>query len=268
MTDELRTYPTGVPCWIQNETSDPSAAAVFYGGLFGWTYSAVDSADPTSYLFARLDGQDAGAIARADDRGWVSFIACDDIDEACARVARLGGRVIDEPDAGTPFGRSATCADPQGAIFRLWQAGSHPGSQIVNTPGAWNFSDLHTPDPSASLDFYGGVFGWRVDDELGAGMIRLPGYGDHLEATVDPDIRERQAFAPEGFADVIAGITSDRDAAWWIRFTVADRDESAARAVELGGVVESSTETDWTREAVVRDPQGARFIVSQLAPPE
>ena len=26
-------------------------------------------------------------------------------------------------------------------------------------------------------------------------MIRLPGYGDHLAATVDPDIHQRQAHA-------------------------------------------------------------------------
>ena len=26
-------------------------------------------------------------------------------------------------------------------------------------------------------------------------MIRVPGFGDHLEATVDPDIRERDLFA-------------------------------------------------------------------------
>lgn len=268
MTDELRTYPTGVPCWIQDDTPDPFAAAEFYGRLFGWTYAAADPADESSYLFARLEDQDAGAIARSEGGGWTSFIACDDIDATCANVLGSGGQVIEPPDPGSPFGRGATCADPLGAVFHLWQAGSHPGSQIVNVPGAWNFSDLHTPDPAASVAFYGSVFGWRVDDDLGAGMIRLPGYGDHLAATVDPDIHERQAFAPEGFADVVAGITAAADSAWWIRFTVADRDESAARAVELGGVIESSTETDWTREAVVRDPQGARFIVSQLAPRE
>ena len=38
-----------------------------------------------------------------------------------------------------------------------------------------------------------------------ATMIQVPGYGDHLAATVDPDIHERQATAPPGFADVIGG---------------------------------------------------------------
>ncbi len=39
-------------------------------------------------------------------------------------------------------------------------------------------------------------------------MIRRPGYGAHLEATVDPDIRTRQSevAAPPGFEDAIAWV--------------------------------------------------------------
>ncbi|MET0812099.1 MAG: VOC family protein [Microbacterium sp.] len=265
----VRTYPSGVPCWVQLEVADTSAAAAFYGELFGWTFVDADPSDPGSYLFARLDGQDAGAIARKDAAArWVSFIACDDVEATCAGIDRAGGVVTVPPDAGSPFGRGASCADPLGAAFELWQAGTHPGSQIVNAPGAWNFSDLHTPDPDASIAFYREVFGWRVSDSLGAGMIRLPGYGDHLEATIDPDIRTRQEFAPEGFEDVIAGLTPDDESGWWIRFTVADRDAAVTAVERLGGRVETTDETDWTREAVVRDARGARFVVSQLVMPD
>jgi uncharacterized protein len=266
---EQRTYPAGVPCWVQLETADTAAAADFYGALFGWEFAAADPRDPGAFLFARLDGQDVGALARSDaPAGWVSFIACDDVEAACAAVSAAGGIVIAAPDAGSPFGRGATCADPQGAVFHLWQAGSHPGSQVVNAPGAWNFSDLHTGDAEASLAFYGAAFGWRVDAGLGAGMIRLPGYGDHLAATSDPDIHERQRFAPEGFADVIAGLTPTEGAAaeWWIRFAVADRDASVAVVEKLGGSVETVGQSEWVKDAVVRDPAGARFVVSQFSP--
>ena len=54
--------------------------------------------------------------------------------------------------------------------------------------------------------FYGRVFGWEIEagtDE--ADVDRAPGYGAHLAATIDPGIYERQAAAPPGFADVIAG---------------------------------------------------------------
>lgn len=266
-----RTYPHGVPCWIDLTQPDIDAAARFYGALFGWRFQdVVPSSAPGGYLVATLDGEDVGALARGDaGDGWMSYIACDDADATAATVTRAGGRVIDAPqDAGTG-GRAATCQDAQGALFRLWQARQRLGAQAVNVPGAWNFSDLITPDPGEAMRFYGAVFGWQVNDDLGAGMIRLPGYGRHLAATSDPEILERQAFAPEGFEDVIAGVSEgDGEARWSIRFTVGDRDDTAALAERLGATIASSAETDWTREAVIVDPQGARFVTSQLVMPQ
>ena len=74
---------------------------------------------------------------------------------AVDRGGRRGGRRA-PADAG-PGGRAATCADPQGAAFRLWQARRRLGAQLTNMPGAWNFSDLHTPDPAAAQPFYAAV---------------------------------------------------------------------------------------------------------------
>lgn len=48
------------------------------------------------------------------------------------------------------------------------------------------------------MPFYAAVFGWVAEPLVGtdAAMVRVPGYGDHLAATTDPGIRERQASAP------------------------------------------------------------------------
>ena len=51
-------------------------------------------------------------------------------------------------------------------------------------------------------------------------------------------------------------------------FTVGDRDDAAAAVERLGGTVLATTDTDWTREALVRDPQGGVFTASQFIPPE
>ena len=70
MTD-ARTYPPGVPCWIDTEPPDRDAACAFYGELFGWTFEDVmpDGA-PGYYLIARLGGQDvAGLGPRGRRRG-------------------------------------------------------------------------------------------------------------------------------------------------------------------------------------------------------
>ena len=104
-------------------------------------------------------------------------------------------------------------------------------------------------------------------------MIRRPGYGDHLAATVDPGIRDRQSgvMAPPGFEDAVAWvglITEGHPDYWQVSFTVADRDASAATAESLGGTVESSEDHEWTRTATVLDPDGARFVLSLIPPME
>ena len=272
ITDQRR-YPPGVPSWVDTAQPDPAAAARFYSELFGWELTEAMSPDaPGSYLIATLDGHDVAAVGQQDPdepTAWRTYVACDDADATGQLVVRSGGRIVWGPEDVGPAGRTATCADPQGVAFQLWQAGRRLGAQVVNVPSSWNFSDLHTPDPDAAMAFYAEVFGWQVDPGLGAGMIRLPGYGDHLAATVDPHIHERQAAAPPGFADVVAGLSrADSSPGWRVRFSVADRDESASTAERLGATVVSSDTTPWTREAVIRDPQGAELTLSQFTAPD
>jgi predicted enzyme related to lactoylglutathione lyase len=272
---EKRTYPHGVTCWIDTEQPDVDAASRFYAGLFGWTLSdATAPGAPARYRVATLDGQDVAALASGagGPATWNTYIAVDDADATAAAVRAAGGLVLDGPhDAGTGA-RFAVCRDAAGAEFRLLRAVDRTGVQLANSPGAWNFSDLHSPDPGAALAFYAPLFGWMAVDVPGAGaMLQVPGYGDHLAATSDPGIYERQAAAPPGFADVIGGLAvagPDESAHWHVTFTVADRDESAASAERLGATVLRSAEDMWTRNALLRDPQGAEFTVSQFAPPD
>ncbi len=277
MTKQPRTYPAGVTCWIDTDQPDVDAALEFYGGLFGWTFDEATPPDaPQRYVIAQLAGRDAAAVAgprvrrESGEAVWSTYVAVDDADAATKRLVSLGAAEIMAPVDAGPGGRTSTLTDPEGAEFRLWQARKRLGVQATNEPGAWNFSDLHTADADAAADFYAQGFGWSLDDLGYATAIRVPGYGDHLESTVDPDIRTRQASAPEGFEDVIGGLapTADGEAAHWhVTFTVADRDETVAAVERLGGAVLRTGEDDWTRNATVSDPAGARFTVSQFAPP-
>jgi len=274
MTDE-RSYPEGVPCWVDTEQPDVHAARHFYANLFGWTFSDAMPADaPGKYLIASLDGADVAAIGPAQGDmpvEWNTYIAAADADAAAASVCAAGGTVTLEPVDAGPGGRLAGCVDPQGARFRLWQPRRRPGAQLTNAPGSRNFSDLHTGDAEAAARFYKPLFGWEFDDLGFATMIRRPGYGDHLAATVDPGIRERQESisAPPGFADAIAWLaplTSGQDQ-WHVTFSVASRDDSAATAEKLGAVLISSEDTEWAKTALIRDPQGAELTLSQFTPP-
>jgi predicted enzyme related to lactoylglutathione lyase len=270
-----RTYPPGVPCWVDTGQPDVAAATEFYGGIFGWMFEDVmPPGAPGRYLIAKLDGQDVGAITgpRPGAAAWSTYVAVDDADAAAQRLVSAGGTVRSAPADAGEGGRGATLTDPEGTEFRIWQARRRPGAQVVNQPGGWNFSDLHTADPGAAIAFYQEAFGWQVDDLGFATLIRRPGYGDHLEATVDPGIRARQSgvAAPPGFEDAIAWVVPtapDEPSHWHVSFTVADRDQTAADAERLGAQVLGRDDTKWTRTALIRDPQGAEFTASQFTPP-
>jgi predicted enzyme related to lactoylglutathione lyase len=268
-----RTYPQGVPSWVDTDQRDPQAAQEFYGALFGWTFTTVSPPGAPVYAIAALEGRDVAGLGQADDGmpAWNTYIAVDDAEAMAGRLTAAGGVVTDLGQEG-PFGRSVNLRDPAGVPFRLWQAGKHSGAQVVNEPGSWNFSDLHTDEPG-SVAFYADVFGWSVEDLGFATMIRQPGYGDHLEATVDPTIRERHAEvgAPPGFLDAIASVAALEPRLaphWHVSFSVADRDAAAERVESLGGEVIATAESQWTRTALIRDPQGAMFTASQFTPPE
>lgn len=270
-----RMYPHGVPSWIDTEQPDVEAAVAFYSGLFGWTYEDVMPPGALGrYLIAKLDGQDVGGMAgtQGDTAVWNTYVSVDDADAAVQRLVAAGATVRSAPADAGEGGRSAALTDPDGAEFRIWQAKRRLGAQVVNLPSAWNFSDLHTANPRAAIAFYEDAFGWQVDDLGFAMMIRRPGYGDHLEATVDPGIRARQSalVAPPGFEDAIAWIATtapDKPPHWHVSFTVADRDRTVVDAKRLGAQVMSQNETKWTRTALIRDPQGAEFTASQFTPP-
>lgn len=269
-----RTYPQGVPCWIDTEQPDVESAAEFYTGIFGWTFEdATPPGAPGRYLIARLDGQDVAGMASTQRApAWNTYIAVEDADAAVQRLIAAGAAMRSAPADAGEGGRSAALTDPEGVEFRIWQARRRLGAQVANQPGTWNFSDLHTADPGAAIKFYEDAFGWQVDDLGFAMLVRRPGYGDHLEATVDPGIRARQSVlaAPIGFEDAIAWIATkapDEPSRWHVSFTVADRDRTVADAKRLGAQVLGQDDTEWTRTALIRDPQGAEFTASQFTPP-
>jgi predicted enzyme related to lactoylglutathione lyase len=279
-------YPAGVPCWVDVIHPDLDGTKAFYGGLFGWTFEVRTPPEaPTQYAYALLDGSTVGGVggppSDKDRPGWTSYICVEAADDTAAAVEANGGQVLVTPVDIPRAGRSALCADPEGAVFGLWQPAENRGAQVVNSPGSWNFSELNTADPDGNERFYGAVFGWvRTPFEFGTGQKawfwRLPGYGDFL-AEGDPEIRERQAAdqAPGDFADAVALLQplagdggAGATARWTVTFAVADADAAFARALELGAtVVTPLFDTEYTRMGTVRDPQGAELTLSEYRPP-
>jgi predicted enzyme related to lactoylglutathione lyase len=235
---------------------------------------------PEKFFIARLRGADVAGIGATGPSGppravWNTYVAVQSADQTASKVREAGGKVLMEPFDVMSAGRMAVFADPEGAVFCVWEAGEHIGARIVNEPGSLNFNGLAVRDVEQAKAFFGAVFGWRTLT-LDGGMQAwtLPGYGDHLEQR-DPGLRQRIAEfgVAAGFEDVVATITPiagdepDTPPHWSVTFAVEDADATADKAAALGGtLVAAPFDAPWVRMAVIADPQGATFIASQFKP--
>jgi predicted enzyme related to lactoylglutathione lyase len=273
-------YIPGVPCWVDTSQPDPEASLAFYRGLFGWELENVlPEGSDDKYFIGRIRGGDVAAVGTVPEGGpsmaaWNTYIWVDSADDAASKAREAGGEVVADPFDVMDAGRMAVLADPEGAVFSVWQAKSNKGAKVVNEHGSLNFNGLATRDPESAKAFYGALFGWTVLDLPSGAMWTLPGYGDHLEEST-PGLRDQMAQmdAPDGFIDVVAALNpiADDDTAtpahWSVTFAVDDVHAAAAQVPALGGVVVAGPfDAPWTRLAVIQDPQGATFIAGQFVP--
>jgi uncharacterized protein len=247
---ERNGYEHGVPCWVDTWRDDADTAVGFYTDLFGWEAARGE------YSLFRLRGRDVAGVGAgaAGPPAWTTYVWVEDADATATTAAAAGGSLIREPFDSLDGGRIALVADPAGAVFGVWQPGEHRGAEVVNEPGAWAMSQLHSPNPDAAAAFYGELFGWTTEDFGPFTMFRLPGYvGGEPSQPVSREVIA--AMGPAG----------DAPAHWSANFWVQDADAAAAKAAELGGsVVDPPSDSPGFRNAVLADPSGVTFEISQL----
>ena len=272
-------YIPGVPCWIDTQHPDPDAAVAFYRDLFDWEFEDVMPPESEGkYFIARIRGRDVAGVGSVPESAppmamWNTYVWVESADETASKVKEAGGSVLMEPFDVMDAGRMAVFADPEGAVFCVWEAKNHKGAAVVNEHGSLNFNNLNTRDVDAAKRFYGAVFGWSVLSMPGGFTAwTLPGYADYLERD-NPGLRkgmEEMGVTPD-FADVVATINPipddqpDTPPHWSVTFAVDDADATAQKASELGAtVVAEPFDAPWVRMSVIADPQGATFIASQF----
>ena len=264
-------YPPGVPCWVETLQPDPRAALDFYGPLFGWEFAGPGPMPghlPGEYFVARVKGRDVAGIGSLPDVGapplpsWNTYVRADSADAAVERATAAGGSLLAGPLDAPPAGRLAVLLDPADAAFCVWEAHAREGAQLVNEPGSWAMSSLHTTDPEGAKAFYGSLFGWQPEPfgppDAHVTLWRLPGYvGGESQQPVPRDLVA--VMAPTG--DAAAAVPTH----WNVNLWVADTDATVEQAAARGGqIVAPAFDTPGFRNAVVADPQGAVFSISQL----
>jgi predicted enzyme related to lactoylglutathione lyase len=99
---------------------DTAKGREFWGSLFGWQFQEFPG--PFEYHMTQISDRTGGAITNmeAGKRGARAYFSVDDVNAGAARVKELGGEA-DDPRPVPGMGWFATCKDPQGNEFGLWQ---------------------------------------------------------------------------------------------------------------------------------------------------
>lgn len=258
---ERASHRPGTPSWVDVVSPELERIVTFYEQLFGWEASEPGDEDETGgYRMFSQDGRwvaGAGPIQGPEQPpAWTTYVTVEDADGTVATATDAGATVLLEPMEVMTAGRMAVLSDPTGAVFSIWEPGEHIGAGLVNEPVSLTWNELRTRDPEAAAGFYGKVFGWSAlpfegMEGYAIWMLGEPSPENGVGGMVDMSRRELPPDVPSH---------------WDVAFAVADADEVAGKADELGGgTVFEPMDTPVGRMAGIQDPTGATFTVVELA---
>ena len=219
---ERDTYKPGAPLWVDLGSPDIDGSVAFYSSLFGWDV-AEGHPDAGGYRIAHLRGRTVAGLGpqQGPVSAWTTYFATQDVDAHVGIIEDNGGMIMMQPLDVMDQGRMAIAADPEGAVFGLWQSGLHKGAQVSGEPGALAWNELWTRERDQAKTFYTAVFGFGVDDGT------MPGY----------TIWQLDGEGVAGAIEIPADVPPQVPAHWAVYFAVEDTDQVAARVTELGGSV-------------------------------
>jgi hypothetical protein len=235
-------------------TSDMKAAEAFYGTVVGWKTSPYEGAGQPYTRFNRGgDVAIGGVMTTPDDVKappfWAMYIGVPKLEDAAAHIKTLGGREHTEVITVPSVGRMQLMADPQGAVFYIYE----PASDDQRPEGAPEVGDaswheLMTTDAPAAMKFYEQVFGWQPTQTMDMGPAGTYQMFNRPHGMIGGMMNK-----PPEMAQVPPN--------WQIYFSVPDVHAAAERVKANGGqILNGPMEVpggDWIVNAM--DPQGAAF---------
>lgn len=161
--------------WYDLLTTDTEAAIAFYTEVIGWGTEASQGQMP--YTMFTAQGAALGGVMPLPTEAvgapphWIGYVGVDDIEARTQRVKALGGVVHRPVDDIPGVGRFSVVADPQGAVFALFQPkpGDEAPSLARNAPGAMSWAELNTTDWESAWRFYASLFGWENTSAMDLG---------------------------------------------------------------------------------------------------
>jgi predicted enzyme related to lactoylglutathione lyase len=119
----------GTLCWADLVTSDVPKARQFYSEVFGWQITLGEN-DSSGYLHIKNGETFIGGIPPTAPRlgvpsHWLLYFLTSNCDASVDKAKSLGAKVHYGPMTMENVGRFAIIADPQGAIFAVFQPLPH-----------------------------------------------------------------------------------------------------------------------------------------------
>jgi len=258
-TQKTTGYAPGTFCWVELGTSDGEGAKQFYTKLFGWDFTDNPVGPGMVYTMLKLNGKDVGALYQLSEdmtkQGipphWLSYVSVDSADETSAKAKELGGTLMKEPFDVFTVGRMSVVKDPTGAVFALWQPGTHHGAGISNVPNSFCWNELGTTDTAKAGEFYTGLFGWTKNVQNFGPME----YTSFLNG-------DRPAGGMYKLTPEMGNVPPN----WMVYFAVDDCDAKAQQAETLGAktIAPPMDIPGVGRFSILSDPQGAAFAIIKL----
>lgn len=249
MTERNTPWPVGAPAWVDISVTDLERSKQFYTAVLGWDYTGGDAAFG-GYVNATVHGRAVAGMAppmqgvEETPHVWTTYLAVDDSVATQAAIEAAGGRTAMAPMEVGPFGTMGIFADPTGAVFGTWQAGSHTGFELYGVTGAVGWCEAMVADFEKGKEFYTEVFGW--------------GYTD-----LSSEQMQYATFGPaEDESNMSGGIGTEpgRSPYWAVTFGVDGTDEAVERVKEAGGgVLVEPFDFEYGRLAVATGPDGEQF---------
>ena len=110
--------------WFEIPVDNVERAKTFYGKLFDWKIERFPG--PKPYWHIDTGGADAtpdgGMMERqCPEHSFTNYVGVPSVEEAAAKVEKLGGKICMEKTAVPEMGYFVVCQDTENNTFALWE---------------------------------------------------------------------------------------------------------------------------------------------------
>ncbi len=244
--------------WYDLVTPDMEAAEAFYKAVVGWSSMPWEGREKPYTMWTIGETSIGGVMTLPEEAKamgapphWLGFVCTPDVAADTEKARAAGSTVYTDAQQIPDVGAFSVLSDPQGVVVAFFTPkGEMPAIPEGEWNGKFSWHELVTGDWNAALEFYSGIFEWKMTDSMDMGEMGTYAMFGH---------DEEQTYG--GMMNMPPGVEAPPH--WLFYCTVPDLDAALAKVKELGGQIFNGPMEvpDGSRVAQCCDPQGAAFAL-------